>query len=515
MDQEYRWFPWMALATALILSAYYYFNVSGQWMLDDSFISFRYAENWADGYGPVYNPGEDPVEGYTTFLWVAILAIGHWLGADTVILAKTLGISWAIILLILLANAHRFVPSLSPLVSAFAVFFMSTFCIVHPWPASGMETSLFGMMILLSFLLHFRTLDGEGHSRTRLLLGIVLALTSMTRPEGALVAGLILSDQVVECLYRRRCQLLYALVPFLAIVLPWFLWRYWYYGYPVPNTFYAKVGASNAQLHRGLAYLLTFAPLTIPMIFPAVLAVLIPPAWRRRYGRFYLLPLFLAVYTAYVVAVGGDGLPAFRFLAAPAALFCLIAAVGVRRICYFAPLATIVAVAISLCNIYQMFHDPMTYAIVKNEDAVCCSGTIVGKWLRENAAPEAVIALNTAGTIPYYSKLRAIDMLGLNDEHIAHREIPNMGARFAGHEKGDGAYVLDRKPDYIQFGSASGRETPRSFISDREIYANPVFKRDYELKRYVLPNGVRLTIYERKKDLAAGPDNSGVSTPQN
>ncbi|RKX21336.1 MAG: hypothetical protein DRP51_04400, partial [Candidatus Zixiibacteriota bacterium] len=37
--------------------------------IDDAFITFRYAENLADGYGLVFNPGGEPVEGYSNFLW--------------------------------------------------------------------------------------------------------------------------------------------------------------------------------------------------------------------------------------------------------------------------------------------------------------------------------------------------------------------------------------------------------------------------------------------------------------
>jgi len=29
-----------------------------RYTVDDAFISFRYAENWARGFGPVFNPGE-------------------------------------------------------------------------------------------------------------------------------------------------------------------------------------------------------------------------------------------------------------------------------------------------------------------------------------------------------------------------------------------------------------------------------------------------------------------------
>jgi hypothetical protein len=82
-----------------------------------------------------------------------------------------------------------------------------------------------------------------------------------------------------------------------------------------------------------------------------------------------------------------------------------------------------------------------------------------------------------------------IDMLGLADEHIAHATASEMGRGRAGHEKGDGAYVLSRKPAYVLLGNVavlpralSEEEMPSKLVqrSEREIWALPEFHRDYE-----------------------------------
>ena len=49
------------------------------WEIDDAYISYRYALNFVQGHGLVYNPGE-PVEGYTNFLWTVFIAAGMPLG---------------------------------------------------------------------------------------------------------------------------------------------------------------------------------------------------------------------------------------------------------------------------------------------------------------------------------------------------------------------------------------------------------------------------------------------------
>ncbi len=45
-----------------------------RFFVDDAFIAFRYAENWAAGLGPVYHAGE-LVEGYSDLAWVFLLSL--------------------------------------------------------------------------------------------------------------------------------------------------------------------------------------------------------------------------------------------------------------------------------------------------------------------------------------------------------------------------------------------------------------------------------------------------------
>ncbi|MDB4285448.1 hypothetical protein N9903_00905 [bacterium] len=61
-----------------------------QHIVDDAYISFRYAQNFADGHGFVFNPGET-VEGYTNFLWVLLLGLGLKLNLDPELASRLLG----------------------------------------------------------------------------------------------------------------------------------------------------------------------------------------------------------------------------------------------------------------------------------------------------------------------------------------------------------------------------------------------------------------------------------------
>ena len=76
------------------------------------------------------------------------------------------------------------------------------------------------------------------------------------------------------------------------------------------------------------------------------------------------------------------------------------------------------------------------------------------------------IAVDAAGKIPYFSGLRTIDMLGLNDRHIA--SIEGVAYRRPGHSKTDHDYVLARQPDLI--AAWRTRDYDITWKLDRERY---------------------------------------------
>ena len=114
-------------------------------------------------------------------------------------------------------------------------------------------------------------------------------------------------------------------------------------------------------------------------------------------------------------------------------------------------------------------------------------GTAIGRHIRDAWPSGSLVALNTAGSTPYFApNHRYIDMLGLNDRTIARRRIDNIRVpwqKMPGHGKGDGAYVLARAPDFIILGGARGALAGNPwFLSDLEIVEDPSFAADYRLR---------------------------------
>jgi hypothetical protein len=107
-----------------------------------------------------------------------------------------------------------------------------------------------------------------------------------------------------------------------------------------------------------------------------------------------------------------------------------------------ASVAVLAAVAVTL-------HPQVVDAIdIRGERRAVDYRVQVGRWLRDELPADTTVALIPVGAIGYESRLPVLDMLGITDEHIAHRKL-KIGGLAAGHEKYDTEYVLDEEPDII------------------------------------------------------------------
>ncbi len=170
--------------------------------LDDAWISFRYAQNWNNGLGLVYNPGER-VEGYTNFLWTVIIGLLMRIGMDPLIAAKFSGILLSLLVLLI---THRLYVRVSPGQSAFAVLpvlLLSTNVCFAAYAVAGMETPLFALLVVLGVYLFVR----ENESTAPIpfpLSGSIFALASLARPEGVLFFGMTVLYATVDAVITGK-----------------------------------------------------------------------------------------------------------------------------------------------------------------------------------------------------------------------------------------------------------------------------------------------------------------------
>ena len=207
--------------------------------IDDVGISYRYARHLADGSGLTWNAGEEPVEGYSNLLWVLILAVGHLFGADIEILSRVLGLLLGVGTLYLtyrIASSvdpdtpHPF-PTIVPLLVALTPAWLM-------WMMSGLEIALYSFLLVAAT----RALTMKGRRRI-VVMSVSLSALILTRPEGIGLAGCYL---FTAWMLRDKSQgrplsgLLIPILAVLATISGATLFRLAYYGYPLPNTVYAK-----------------------------------------------------------------------------------------------------------------------------------------------------------------------------------------------------------------------------------------------------------------------------------
>ncbi len=502
--------PWNAIGLAIILVLYlahvgFIYTDSNHWMVDDAFISFRYAENFAEGKGLVFNAGER-VEGYTNFLWVVLLAALYRVGFDTPEIARVMGVlfgSASILVLYLLAASlcrkKRF--NVFALMPPLMLAACNNFAL---WSFGGLSYPMLVFLVVAG--LYFLFYPGKS-----LPAAIFLSLSALTRPEGLLFLFFALLYLLTRERRFTREVILFAVIA-AASAGGHLLFRLLYYGYPLPNSFYNKVGFQLNQLGRGLDYLGGFAMTYAPFLPALILAVFI--GRKRREGMF-LFSLTM-VYLAYIVYAGGDPLPAYRLvipimpvafvllsllmddlackwnlLRVRLGLFAFLAVLFYSGSSYFLFKETLSLPVPGLPDRFQAGKVKGTYML----DKVWVWGKYIGLWFEHNVPPGALLAVNTAGSIPYYARSHdAIDMLGLTDEHIAHKEMSGLGTGWEGHERYDVEYMLSRRPDYYVFGF-SGDTTP-FFPGDTKIVGSGEFQAAY-VKQSAISNGHPFIFFKR------------------
>lgn len=437
---------------------------------DDAYITLRYARNLANGVGPVWNSGER-VEGYTNFLWMVILAGMHVVGMDLVVasILAAYASSFACLLVVWLlwslwADDEDAGIIGNPALLAVTLLVIGLNGAVAAWAFGGLETPL-AMALLTGAVYLFIVEQRTGRFPVS---ALVFTAGAMTRPELVGIVALTAVYGFGDAWFRRdraalrRMAIWTAL--FAVIYVPYFAWRWWYYGYLLPNTFYVKVGGNQVTVERGLTYIFSFGNsyAFLPLAIGAI-ALAFDGARRLARDGAYIVAV-IAMWLTMVALEGGDVFPHGRFLVPIVPLLSLAGVVGWARVMERA-LATPRQVAtVSLAAAVLLGLTLAQSSVDADREGIRelhQRGRTVGEVLGERLPQDYTVGVFAAGATPYYSQLPTIDMLGLSDETIAHTDVENLGSGIIGHEKYNLDYVLDeRRPEILIIGSfAAGPQT--------------------------------------------------------
>ncbi len=426
-------------AATAIASVTHYLLVEVTWTvpglaLDDSWIHLQYARTVYGGHPWEYSPGY-PSTGSTSPLWSLLLSVlflftrdPTGLVAGVYVLAAVLYVvcAYLVALCVWQLTESMTASILAPV--AFVTIPKNTWLML-----SGMETPLFMCLLLLALYLFGRDVSRSMGGAT--VLGIVMGLTFLARPEGILLVLVccplygLMSLRQGQPLLRTVLSLLLVCCSALATVLPWVLHCLSVTGRPLPATFYAK---SHPVLPFEVAvwnfwwfvFLVEMPFLSVGMVLGAITLVRGRPyvwwmaSWMTVVYRLlfpyislinntrYLVPVF-GLYL--VCAVTGSALVARRavawvlghasigspgFVARHRAITCLI----------------IVGVIIVPSTPLYMTQADYYGNSVKNVNDMQVT---IGRWLAMNTPPDAVLAVHDAGALRFFSNRTVIDVAGL------------------------------------------------------------------------------------------------------
>lgn len=423
---------------------------------DDSLITIRYAQRLIDGHGLTWTDGIK-VEGYSNLLWVLTLAFFGKLGANMILVARVLGVLFTVTNIYLLIQYANKRYKDAPIILSIVLFFFSVSSGVAVWAIGGLENSLVSMLTLHSII---RYLDYKKFREIRYLwyASVSLGLLCITRPDGVLLSVMI----GIYHLISNRNELKKAIVSLskLAIfpIILYFgqlIFRIAYYGELVPNTALVKVNPSFYHAWTGMFYNLRFLKSNFSMFILAASCLSYLVYKKKDSGLLFVL--ILGIWFLYIVVIGGDFFFAFRHHLFTIIVFMLVIIDGLGTFLSKnnlsnnkKRLAVILLSPLLLFYVYQQIMDDNNTR--SRQSLWVFNLKTLGDKLKVTFEKEQpLLAIDPAGSLPYFTMFPALDMLGLNDYHIPRNKPKKAGRGFIGHELGDPEYVMDRKPDIIQF----------------------------------------------------------------
>ncbi len=271
--------PLWAGATALGLVAHAW----PRWdsVVDDAYISARYAEHLAEGYGLVYNAIGDPVEGYTNLAWTVLLAAGRAVGLPILPLMTGMGALFGVLAVwgvVALAGALG-APGRWRWLAGILLVASPHFAVVT---TNGIESSMYVAGVAWTAWAMLAAPAWAG--------ALAGALLVTIRPEGAVMAGILALGGAARGWREPRSWL--PLAGTVAAFVALEIWRFAVYGAWVPNTWDAKFARPLAdQIEFNLGYLRPDMPVWVGL---ALVAAVIPVMFARDPRRWAVWAVALA-----------------------------------------------------------------------------------------------------------------------------------------------------------------------------------------------------------------------------
>ncbi|MDF1537697.1 MAG: hypothetical protein P1Q69_02200 [Candidatus Thorarchaeota archaeon] len=399
--------------------------------LDDSWIHLEYARSIYEGRAWEYSPGY-PSTGSTSPLWSIVLSIIFFFTSDPAsIVWGVMIVSWILYFLCTFTVGY-FVSDLTESLLIGSVS-MIVFVVIpsNTWlMLSGMEYPLFMLLLLLPLIL----MNNSG-SQFDAALGLVAGLAFLARSEGILLALIAVPIRIIQHVNARdftRKRLVSILSMFgiaASVALPWILYCISVTGYPLPDTFYAKVGViSDTDVEAWNIFWTAFFG-TMPFVLMGLILGVLSLLKKRPYAwllgiSMTLLYRFTMPYQA-LINNSRYITPIFGFLA----ISCVVG-FGVHACeliksdkrpnarMYRVLISTLLVLLIVVPSVPLYLNQADLFGnATKNINEMQVD---IGYWVAENTPEDSVLALGDVGATRFISNRTIIDLCGLVTPDIAH-----------------------------------------------------------------------------------------------
>jgi len=279
------------------------------WLNDDSYITFRTVDNFINGYGLTWNVSER-VEVYSNPLWMFLVSIPYFFTNEIYYTSIILSITISVI--VILIFAFKISKTVIGAILGIGIFIFSKPFI--DYSTSGLENPLTHLLLAIFLLVYIKS-KNNFEFKTLFFLSIITAFGVVNRLDTLV---LFLPCLVYAFLKLPKVKGLYIVAIGLLPAIIWKGFTLFYYGFPLPNTAYAKVlntGISKTDLiPHGLIYfedLIRWHPLTF---FVIIAGMSIPFIIKEK----RLIPIMLGIvfYLIFILQMGGDYMTG-RFFSAP------------------------------------------------------------------------------------------------------------------------------------------------------------------------------------------------------
>ncbi|HEY6374544.1 MAG TPA: hypothetical protein VIX90_03365, partial [Edaphobacter sp.] len=398
------------MATALFIAGHLNLPLSP---MEDASMLLRYSQNLARGHGIVWNVGEHPVEGATDFLYMVLIGVfSRWthVGVQAVA-AAVLFVSQVVSVVVLYVGLRRLYDAPVLLAAGFAATL--GFGLGYHFVNTGFSAPFYGLFALATWYVGMVCVQDGVTWQRAIWFAILGFVTGLIRPDGVLLAGLMLCST----LYGVRERRLPLVISFGAIFIVcggvYFAWRLHYFGLLFPVPFYTK---HSGEIHW--ANLKLSARAMVEMLLPflplAGLGLRSRSAMRQLVIWLITVVPFTSVWV--LIALENNHFSRFQYVTVPLSLFSLGGLVAVwwkeiestrprEAATLKMPLTAVMMLLFVFAIIYNMHLYLQPFSNVGAQE--------LGLRLQPYAAKNYSMVMTEAGDLPFYSEWRAVDEGGL------------------------------------------------------------------------------------------------------